>query len=546
MPCHFFAFVVIYKIQEVIHLAKIRKQTFLKGAFILVVANVVVKIIGMFFKVPLTYLLGEDGMGMFNTSYTLYTFMFVVATAGFPIAVSKMVSEAMARDNKKEADKIFFIAVFVLGIIGAMGAGLLFFFAKPFAQMLGNGKAAEGIMAIAPAVFFVSIMSAFRGYFQGRQNMYPTAFSEVIEASGKLLFGYVLAAYFLTKGLEYASGGAVFGVTCGTLLSVIFLLITFMMTRSKEHNNEIKCKSFGRLAKELIYIAVPVTIGASVASLTNVADLLTIMNRLQSIGLDERAASTLYGAYSGYAVPMFNMPLTLVTAISVSVVPAIAGALEVGKKLIARTTTEIALRITVLFALPSAIGLSVLANPILALIFNNTNSTSMLQKLGIAVVFVSLLSVTNAVLQAYGKMKIPVINMLIGGIIKVALNFVLIPIYGIDAAPVSTCICYFSIVVMNMVWIIKITGVQLRFWDFIVKPLIAVGVMAVSIIYANNMLLQYGINLKMAGMASALFGGIIYFIMLFIVKAIHREEIEMLPNGKKVANFLEKINFLRK
>ena len=177
---------------------------------------------------PLTYLLGEDGIGMFNTSYTLYTFMFAVATSGFPIAVSKMVSESIARDNKKEADKIFYIALFLLGAIGMAGAGLLFLFAKPFAQLLGNERAAQGIMAIAPAVFFVAVMSAFRGYFQGRQNMYPTAISEVIEALGKLVIGYFLAAYLMKNGLKYSSACSVIGVSFCTFLGVVYLLIIFI------------------------------------------------------------------------------------------------------------------------------------------------------------------------------------------------------------------------------------------------------------------------------------------------------------------------------
>lgn len=527
-------------------MTKLKKQTFLQGAFILVIANLTVKIIGFFFRVPLTYLLGEDGIGMFNTSYTLYTFMFAVATSGFPIAVSKMVSESIARDNKKEADKIFYIALFLLGAIGMAGAGLLFLFAKPFAQLLGNERAAQGIMAIAPAVFFVAVMSAFRGYFQGRQNMYPTAISEVIEALGKLVIGYFLAAYLMKNGLKYASAGAVIGVSSGTFLGVVYLLIIFISLKFERQNyKSLQCKRFRILAKELIYIAIPVTIGASISSLTNVADLFTIMNRLQSTGLTEEASSALYGKYSGYAVPMFNFPLALVSTLAVSVVPAIASALELGKKAAARASTQIAIRITIMFSLPCAVGLSILANPILALVFNNTGADKLLEKLAYAIVFVSMLTVTNAILQAYGKERVPVINMTIGGIIKVLLNYYFIPIFGIDAAPASTTICYFIIVVLNMAWVMKVSGIRFSLRDFIIKPAIAVAAMAVCVLYAYSQMVSFGISIKLAGIISAALGAAIYFIMLFAVKAFKKEDIELMPKGKELAVFLEKIRFLR-
>ncbi len=528
-------------------MSKQNKQNFLQGAIILLVANIIVKIIGAFYRIPLAIMLGEAGMGYYSTAYTMYTFMFAIATAGFPVVVSKMVSEAVASNNRREAQKIYYIATVVLGSIGLIGSAVLYIFAEPFAELIGNSGAAMSIRAIAPAVFFVALMSACRGYFQGNQNMYPTAFSEVIESGCKLAAGLLLAHMLLPYGYTYAASGAMYGVTLGTVLCTAFLVTTFVVSKRKNPIDKLsaRSRSSASLAKELLVLAVPVTIGACVSSLTNVIDMFTIMTRLQSAGMSEDLANEMYGAYTGYAVTMFNLPVTLIASLAMAIVPAIAGALKIGSKKDAVSSVESALRITLLFGLPCAIGLCVLAKPIILLVFNSTAAWQQLRILAIAVIFVSFLSVTNAILQAYGKMMVPVINMIIGGDIKVIMNYVFIPIYGINAAPVSTTVCYLVIVVLNLGWIIHVSKVKLKLFDFYLRPVIAAAAMGVSAAFVYLQLDDMGINVKIACLAAAGFGALVYGIMIFAVKAIRREEISMLPKGEKLVALCEKIHLLR-
>ena len=204
-----------------------KKQSFMKGAFILIVANLIVKIIGAAFKIPLTYLLDEDGMALFTTSYTMYTWLFVIATAGLPVAISRMISESRAKSNFGEVKKILRVSLMLLGVIGVAGTLILFFGAEFFAKILGNPDAKLGIMAIAPAMLFVSGMSAFRGFFQGHQDMYPTAASEVSEAVGKLIVGYLGAYYLIKYSVTYAAAGAVFGVAVGGFMGFIILALVY-------------------------------------------------------------------------------------------------------------------------------------------------------------------------------------------------------------------------------------------------------------------------------------------------------------------------------
>lgn len=568
-------------------------QSFIKGALVLGVANLVVKIIGAVFKIPLINLIGDDGSGYFNVAYQIYTFMFIVATAGFPIAISKMVAESIARDNERDARRIFQTAISFLTVIGLVGSLILYFFADQLANLVGIADAALGIRAISPAVFFVSMVSAFRGYFQGRQNMFPTAFSEIIEAGAKLL-GLALAALFMHMAVSpalsvavdwakrlvdsahtqtvFASAGAIFGVTIGTFLS--FLLLSVIYFFSKRHyrlahrTETVRPRSV--ILKELILIAIPITIGASVSSLTTLIDMATISKRLitnpvvfdeyafmfsegtkffekaleegwTGAALLEQKAATLYGMYTGKALTMFNLPLTLIVALGMSVVPAISAAVAKHQRGEAKTITESTIRIAMLFAAPCALGMASLSKQVLQLLFNDYNAHVVLSILSVAIIPVALVSVTNAILQAYGKVYVPVVNMLIGGAAKVLFNFFCIPILGIDGAPLGTTLCYLIIAVLNMVSIVRVSGMRFHVVDFLAKPLIAAGAMGVLGLVLDHFLpLSRWIAIPEIAVC-----GVFYGIAVFAVRAIKREDVLRLPKGEKIAAILTRCKLLK-
>lgn len=568
-------------------------QTFIKGALILGIANFIVKIIGALFKVPLINLIGDAGSGYFNVAYQIYTFMFIVATAGFPVAISKMVSESMANGHEKEANKIFRVAFSFLAIIGLIGTLVMFAFAPQLANMMNIPDASLGIFAIAPAVFFVAMTSAYRGYFQGRQNMYPTAFSEVIESSGKLIIGLLGAWLFMSMTVNgslksvvdfaarevvsphtqtvLASAGAILGVTVGTFLAFLLLTIIYFAVRRKNKNAVTELHSRGNKAilKQLILIAVPITIGASVSSLTTLIDMATISHRLvirpevfdayahmfdkgteffekamtegwQGAELLSQKAATLYGMYTGKALTMFNLPLTLVVALGTSVVPAISAAVAKNNRVEAKNITESTIRIAVLFAAPCTFGMAVLSKEILNFLFSDTNAWSVLAILSLAIIPVALVQVTNAVLQAYGRVYKPVIHMIIGGAVKVLVNFFLIPYLGIDGAPVGTGICYLLIAVLNIAAIIKEAKIEFKWNSFIIKPVLAAAVMgAVGFVLSSFLPISKLLCLVEIGICA-----LVYAIAIFVVKAVKREDILMLPKGAKIASVLEKYKLI--
>ena len=578
---------------------KLKKQTYLEGAATLIFANIVVKVIGALFKIPLANILEEEGMALFSTAYNFYTVLFVIATAGLPVAVSKMVSESIAKGKHKEVNKIFKAAVSLLSILGIIGAVILFFGAKAFANAAGSSGSYLGIIAISPAIFFVSVLSSFRGYFQGMSNMVPTAISEVIEALGKLLIGLVLAYILMPSGVVAASCGAVLGVTAGTFFAGLFMIGAYIVNKNKTKATNLpqiyEVRSTKTIFVSLLKIAIPITIGAAVSSITNVIDMMMIRQRLQTImvtpeifstlteyygispllatigkAIEEKPSEILYGAYSGFAIPMFNLPPTIVTALSMSIVPAISGAFATKNFTESQKLTESTVRITTLFSVPCAVGLSVLASPILLVVYNNIRSQHMLFILAFAVIFVCLVSVTTAILQATGNVMMPVYNMLAGGIVKIVTNYTLIGIdtVNIGGAPMSTLLCYITIATLNILCIKKVINPRLSFVDNIVKPVIsslAMGIAAfgtyngvASLIGAPKFALALtfkfiesqapitpvlsGERLKtiIALGAAILVAVLVYMIMIFLVKAIKKEDILMMPKGEKLYKLLTK------
>lgn len=577
-----------------------KKQSYLKGAFILVLANALVKVIGALFKIPLANIIEEEGMAIFNTAYNLYACMFVIATAGLPVAVSKMVSSSLAKKNYAEVNKIFKAAVSLLSLIGVAGTLILFLGAKAFVGLADSPSSYLSVLAISPAIFFVALLSAFRGYFQGYSDMVPTALSEVTEALGKLVIGLALAYVLMPTGVVNASAGAVLGVTAGTFFALLIMVITYVV---RKRNNKVlsgsaaESRSTKTIFIDLVKIAIPITIGAAVMSLTNVIDVVMIRQRLQTIMVTQEMANSLteyyglskaeviigqlmrvkpseilYGSYSGYAIPMFNLPPTIVMSLSMSVVPFISAAFAVKNMGEVKKLSESTVRITMLFSAPCAVGLSVLSQPILATVYNNARAASMLGILGYAVIFVSLVSVTTAMLQGAGYVMVPVRNMVIGAAVKIITNYILIaiPSVNIGGAPISTNLCYITIAILNILSVKKIMKSDLSLSGLVIRPAIACGAMGVGAFFAYQgaakflgaQMLDLSLNflpqsapftpvlsservkiIIALGVAICV-AVIIYGIMTFALRLIKRDDVLMLPKGEQLTRLLDRFHLL--
>jgi len=586
-----------------------KNNSFVTGALIIAVSNLLVKIIGAIYKIPLDgMILKPLGMGIYNSSYTIYNWLFVVSTAGIPVAISKMVAESQAVGHYSESKKILKVSQSMLFFIGIISFIVMFLFARQFAGMISVESAYLTMIVMSPSLFFVAIASSYRGFYQGQQNMYPTAISEVIEAFSKLLFGISLAllltnfmsephlmhklmsflapnsiyevnlnnisfqelSLIFMKAINFIprikptdtpedienlvtlfkaaipAAGAIAGVTIGTFFSLAFLFF-YNKLRIRKFNTEIytaKVSSASNILKRLVKIAVPITLGVSVFSLTSVIDMMTVMNLLSGLGFEESLRTTMFG-YLGRAVTLFGFPPTVIQAIAISVVPAIAGALAIKNRDEALKTAKSALRITVFLAVPCAVILSGLSEGILKLLYSDGNYSILLTIMGVAVLFVTIVQVCNAILQAWGKVWVPVINMAVGGVVKIIVNLLLVsqPNININGAPIGTLCCYFTVMALNIWQLKKVSGIKFEFMDFIIKPMFS----AVITLFASVLtykLLSPGFHIIIAAAASIAVAGIVYILCIFITKSLKKEDIILLPKGEKLAKLLEKFKVI--
>ncbi len=528
-------------------------QTFLWGAAIVAFSHILVKVIGAVFKIPLDrFILHTEGMGIYNASYTIYNWLYMLSTAGLPVAISKMVSESCAVGNIKEASRIFRIAKALMFCLGLGGTLILFFGAELFANLLNAPSAKLSMMALAPSLFFTAMMSAYRGYTQGMKNMVPTAASEIVESLGKLCIGLWLAASFIDMGLEYGAAGAIGGVTVGTAVGFVLLWVHNAVSGRKLrastslYRNDTTPQSGRKILKRLITIAIPVTLGVSVFTLTSLIDTAMIMNQLAGLGYGEEVRLSLFG-YLNRAVTMFNVPPTVIAAISISVVPAISAAISTGQRHRAVETAKSALRITILFSFPCAVGLSVLAEPIFQFVYGDAAHSFLLNVMGLAVACVTLVQTGNAVLQAYGKVWTPVINMAVGGVVKVAVNLLLVsqPAININGAPIGTFLCYFTVMVLNLLAIKKVTGVTYEFSDFVIKPLFSILVMGAATMITYDFVLRAGMHYLFAMGAAICVAVIVYGAMILLVRCIKKEDLLLVPRGEKIYGALKRLHLMK-
>lgn len=516
----------------------------------LIAANMIVKAIGALYTIPLTNLIGADGIGYYNIAYELYSFLFILSTAGLPVAISKMVSESYALGEYSHVRRIFKCSLVLFSVIGLFFSFAMFFGARMFASAVNNDLAYVTIMVAAPSVFFIAIMSAFRGFFQGLSNMVPTAVSQVLEAILKLGAGFAIALYLIRQGapIHVVAAGAIGGVTLGTIVGSIALGMIYITSPAIRELPRLKDKYHKQkktydIFKLLIKYAVPITVGASVLSLTNILDLFVVMNRLGDIGFTQIEANAINGAY-GMARKLFNLVPSIIAALGISVLPVLSANYAINNLNMVKRTIESALRVCVTFAIPSGLGLSALAYPILTMLYFKEPegvaiATPLLTILGFAVVFVCLATLTNAMLQAVGLVNVPVFTMLIGGVIKLVTNYTLIGLVGIQGAPVGTILCYGTITVLNLIILMKNVMIVSNFTSVFLKPLLAAIAMAVSAIVAYNFCIDKLGN-SFSTLCAIATAGIIYFALLISVKGLIREDIEMLPKGKKIAGWLSK------
>ena len=540
-----------------------KKQNFLQGAALLAIATAIVKIIGAFYKLPLNMAIGAEGYSYFTTAYDIYSVMLLISTAGLPVAVSRMVSQASTLGAYTRLRKIFRTALTLFAVLGGLTSVLMIFGAKPLANLMNQPDAWISIACLGPCGILICLMSAYRGYFNGQGNMAPTSITQVIEAVIKLVVGLALAFALInaTGNVAMAAGGAILGVTMGSALALVYMLYKFRRSYRSLPVTPEAPGSTRETIKELLAIAIPITIGSAGLQLLTVIESGLYMDRLvylietnqymghmvQGAVTAQKAAATLKGLFN-MAQTIFNMPCAFIIPITVSVLPAVTSFLTMGDHKGVRETEESAARITGLLSLPCAVGLTVLARPIMALLGGYTGeqlalSAQFMTILGVTVFLYAIIQYTNALLQSHGYVNVPVLNMLSSGVLRLILVYVLVgnPNLGLLGAPIGAFIGYLLIAVLNLVAISKKVEQKPRLLQNLLRPAIPALVMGVVVFFCYRALVSVlgldGSRVILAGVPIAV-GAVVYFVCVVLMKSITREDCLLLPKGEKIAKLL--------
>jgi len=530
------------------------KENFVRGAAILGLSGLIVKILGAVYRIPLTSLIGTKGIAYYTTAYNVYNLLLAISLAGFPTAIAKLISEKRALNNYKGAYQVYSISLWGMFIIGIVSSILVLIFAKPIVNFMGFSYAYYSMIALVPALLIIPVLSSYRGFFQGTQNMIPIALSQLIEQLLRIIVGYSLAYTLVNSGLDKAAAGATFGASIGSFgaLLVVFL---YFVTRRKLTQNEIDTSGNNRIdttknvIKSLLIIAIPITIGASMAPIMSNIDTYFVSSRLASLNYSQELIDDLYGQLNGMAHSMINFPQAFSTAIAVSLVPVMTDMFVKKDKLRLNQTANMGAKLSLIIALPCGIGMFMLAEPIMALLFpsigaaRHASSGALLQILSISVIFLILNQAYTAMLQSVNKQMKPVINLFIGLIIKVILSYILIGIASINikGAAISTGCAYLIASILNLRDIRKYTTINL---SSLVKlsalPLLSTAIMTIVVWVTykfGGMIISSG---GLVTLLSIAIGGIAYLVALFATGAITKEDLELIPMGNKLQRFVRK------
>ena len=525
---------------------------FLKGTLILTVSSIVVKVIGSLNWIILSRVLGGEGIGLYQMGFPIYLMAITLSSAGIPVAISIITAEKLAQKDFLGAKRVFNVSLRLLFVTGLVFASALFFGAHWLIDnhWIRDSRAYYSIIALAPAVFFVTFLASFRGYLQGWQIMTPTAASEIVEQLMRVVTMIVFANMFMPHGLAYAAGGASMGAGVGAFCALLVLMWFYGRLKQKlkadlQQQNPLATRESARaIISRLLRLALPVSMSSLMLPVVANLDLLIVPQRLEAAGFHISQATEFFGYLTGMAVPLINLATIFTAAMTISLVPAISESRALNDVFGIRAKTRTAFRVALLITCPCFVGMYFLAEKIAALIYNAPGAADAIQTMSVGILLLGLHQISTGILQGLGRTSIPVINMILAAAVKVFLSWTLtaIPTLGIKGAAMATVVDFGLAAVLNMIFIYKYTGFALSF-SGVFKPAVSAAAMGAAVYGVITLAVSWGAWAILAAIAVAVpvYGGV-----LLAVGGMGKDDLESLPFiGHRLLAAGQKLGYFR-
>lgn len=555
------------------------RKSLVKGAAILAAAGLANRFLGAVSRIALPTLIGDEGVGLYQMAYPVYGVFLVVSTAGIPVAVSKLVAEQTARNNPAGALKILKVATAILFLTGTFFSAALALGAGPIARYVArDARAALAIVAVSPAVLILSVTSAFRGYFQGLQNMGPSALSQVSEQVVRVSTMIGLAWLLLPRGVEFSAAGANLGAVLGGAAGFLVLLVAYFRLQhvpgswrvtwpqvravfaqtgrgrgaddgrvGGARDPENYMSSTLVLTRRIFDLSLPVVLAAAIMPLMQFLDIAIVPMRLAAAGFSPDEITRLFGRLTGMAQPLMYFPTLVTAAVAASAVPAISEALARSDRGTLSGRAEEAIRLGFLFALPSAVGLFIFAREFSIMLRWPAEVEVPLRALAFGTVFLALQQISSGILQGLGAVTVPVRNLAKGAVAKLVVSFVLtgMPAYGIRGAALGTVAAFAVAGLLNVATLVRMLGLSVDVMNTVIKPAVGVAAMALAARATYGGVREATGSNTLGSLAAIGVAVAVYGLVLLVTGVVGRHELEVFPGGGRITRVLERLKLLR-
>ena len=522
-----------------------KQRSLVGGISVLGIAGLICKMVGVLYRIPLANMIGGQGLGLYQQVMPAYNLLLAVTSAGIPVAISRMVSHYITLGENGTAKRVFRTALKLLSVLGVLTTALLLLLSHVIAKQVGTPEGYLSYMCIAPSLFFVCVMSAYRGYMQGMRRMMPTAVSQLIEQVGKVAVALPFASIgFARGGWTMGSAGALLGTSLAECVAMLYMLIRCSFLKPLPVSADEKPVPGKSLAKRIVMISIPITLGACIVPLASTIDSAMLKNLMIGTGISAEDATVRYGIYSGMVITMINVPTALAMAMSTNLVPSIASGMARKDMAYVAREAGTGMRIASVVGFPCSIGMSLLSQPIIFLCYGDSPrysfdqlmlGGSLLEFSAMTIILFTMVQATSGILQGAGKQKIPMLTLIAGVVCKIALNTILVrqPDINIHGAPIASLTCYTVSMLPNIYYSCKYTGYRFSVGDVILRPLGAAGLMGVSVWCVYHFIFGGERCLHVSGFLHRLLpvavsiavGMVTYVLAAFLLKAIRPEDI---------------------